>query len=54
MQTGAANLRDQQNAELDSNDKYSVYLDTEYQLAKTELQLLRITGELENWAIPTP
>ena len=53
MQTGAANLRDQQNAELDTNDKYSVYLDTEYQLAKSALQLLRLTGELENWAIPS-
>ncbi len=54
LQTGAANSRDQQNAELDTNDKYSVYLDAEYDLAKAELQLLRITGELENWAIPTP
>ena len=54
MQTGQANLRDQQNAELDADDKLAAYLDTEYDLARAELQLLRITGELENWAIPTP
>jgi outer membrane protein TolC len=54
IQTGAANLRDQQNAELDANDKHAAYLDAEFELARAELQLLRITGELENWAIPTP
>ncbi len=54
MQTGAATLRDQQNAQLDANDKHAAYLDAEFELAKAELQLLRITGELENWAIPTP
>jgi len=54
MQTGAATLRDEQNAELDAEDKHAAYLDAEFELAKAELQLLRITGELENWAIPTP
>ena len=54
MQTGAATLRDQQNAELETNDKHAAYLDAEFELAKAELQLLRITDELENWAIPTP
>lgn len=54
MQTGQANLRDVQNAELDADDKQAAYLDAEFELARAELQLLRITGELENWAIPTP
>ena len=54
MQTGTATLRDQQNAELDTEDKHAAYLDAEFELAKAELQLLRITDELENWAIPTP
>jgi len=54
LQTGVATLRDQQNAELDANDKHAAYLDAEFDLAKAELQLLRITNELENWAIPVP
>jgi hypothetical protein len=54
MQTGNANLRDAQLAQLDVNDKFAAYLDTEFELTRTELQLLRLTGELENWAIPTP
>jgi outer membrane protein TolC len=52
METGNANLRDQQNAQLDVDDKYAAYLDAEFELSRAELQLLRLTGELENWAIP--
>jgi len=54
IQAGAATLRDQQNAQFLMNDKYAAYLDAEFELTRAELQLLRITGELENWAIPTP
>jgi outer membrane protein TolC len=54
MQTGAANTRDEQNAELDSDDKHAAYLDAEFELSRAQLQLLRLTGELENWAVPTP
>jgi len=52
MQTGQANIRDEQNAELDSDDKHAAYLDAEFELNRAELQLLRLTGQLENWAIP--
>jgi outer membrane protein TolC len=54
MQIGGANLRDQENAQLDANDKYAAYLDAEFELSRAELQLLRIAGELENWAVPSP
>ena len=50
-QTGAANVRDEQNAELDSDDRHAAYLDAEFELSRAQLQLLRLTGELENWAI---
>jgi outer membrane protein TolC len=52
MQTGAANTRDQANARLEVDDKHAAYLDTEFALCRAELQLLQLTGELENWAIP--
>lgn len=51
MQTGQANIRDEQNAELDSDDKHAAYLDAEFELSRAELQLLRLTGQLENWAM---
>ncbi len=50
--TGTANLRDQQNARLDAEDKHAAYFDAELELSRAELQLLRLTGQLENWAIP--
>lgn len=53
-QTGEANTRDVQNAELDTDDKHAAYLDAEFELSRAELQLLRITGEIESWALPNP
>jgi len=54
IQTGSANTRDLQLAQLDVNDKYAAYLDSEFEVTRTSLQLLRLTGELENWAVPAP
>ncbi len=54
VQTGDANTRDQQNAQLDTDDKYAAYLDAQFELSRAQLQVLRLTGQLENWAIPTP
>ena len=51
-ETGNANTREQQNAQLDVQDKYAAYLDAEFALSSAELQILRLTGELQNWAIP--
>jgi outer membrane protein TolC len=53
METAGANIRDQANARLDVDDKHAAYLDAEFELSRAELQLLRLTGELENWAIPS-
>lgn len=54
IETGNANTRDVQMAELEVNDKYAAYLDAEFEMTRAELQLLRLTGELENWAVPAP
>jgi len=50
--TGASNPRDKENARLDVDDKQAAYLDAEFELSRAKLQLLRLAGELENWAIP--
>jgi outer membrane protein TolC len=52
VSTGNANTRDQQNAQLEVDDKQATYLDAEFELSRAELQLMRLTGELENWALP--
>jgi outer membrane protein TolC len=51
LQTGEANTRDELNAQLDTDNKYAGYLDAEFELSRAELQLLRMTGDLENWAM---
>ncbi len=53
MESGGANTRDQENARLAVDDKQAAYLDAEFGLSRAKLQLLRLTGELEDWAIPT-
>lgn len=52
VQTGQANSRDEQNAELDTHDRHAAYLDAEFELSRAELQMLRLTGQLESWAMP--
>ena len=52
VEAGNANPKEQQNAQLDKDEKYAAYLDAEFELTRASLQLLRLTGELENWAIP--
>ena len=53
IQSGSGSTRDAQIAQLEVNDKYAAYLDAEFELTRAGLQLLRLTGELENWAIPS-
>jgi len=43
--------RDVANAKLQVGDKYSQYVDASFELDRARLQLLRATGELENWAL---
>jgi outer membrane protein len=53
VEVGQATLRDQQQAQLDENDKYSALLDATYELEKSQMQLLKQTGDLEQWALST-
>ena len=52
LANGQANARDQENAHLDSSDRYSSYLEAQLQLARATMQLMRETGDLESWALP--
>ena len=51
VEAGTATLRDQEQARLAENDKYSALLDATYDLEKGQMQLLRAVGEIENWAL---
>jgi outer membrane protein TolC len=51
IQSGAATLKDEQSARVAEHDRYVAYIDSVFQLDKTQVQLLRQTGDLENWAL---
>jgi outer membrane protein TolC len=51
VESGTANLRDQEQARLTENEKYAALLDSTYELEKGQMQLLKATGEIETWAL---
>lgn len=51
-QAGTATIKDQENARIDASEKQSALADAQMQLDRAQLQLLRITGGLEQWALP--
>lgn len=51
VETGQGTARDEEQARLDANAKYAVFLDAGYQLAKTQMQMLRMTGQIQEWAL---
>lgn len=51
IEAGKATLADQMTARVAEQQKFDALLDATYQLQKVQIQLLRATGELENWAL---
>ena len=51
VQSGQANLREEQAARLDEADRYSAFLDASFELQKAQLRLLHQAGQLEAWAM---
>jgi len=47
---GAVTARDVASARLQAGDRYSQYMSSTFEYDKARLQLLRLTGDLENWA----
>jgi outer membrane protein len=51
IESGAASLKDEQNARVAEHERYTAYLSSSFDLDKAQVQLLRQTGVLENWAL---
>jgi outer membrane protein TolC len=51
VQSGAANLKDEETARLNEAERYGAFLDVTFELEKAQLQLLRASGDLEKWAL---
>lgn len=48
---GTATVRDQERARLLENDRYLALLDATFQLDQAQMQLLKTTGKLQDWAL---
>jgi outer membrane protein TolC len=49
VDAGQATVRDQENARLVEQQKYSAFLDAQFELERVQMNLMRQTGELERW-----
>ena len=51
VEAGTASVRDIEEMRVVEADKYSAFLDADYELSKAQMQLLSTTGEIEKWAL---
>jgi outer membrane protein TolC len=51
IESGQASLKDAQNVQVVEHQRYTAFLSSSFDLDKAQIQLLRQTGELEQWAL---
>lgn len=51
IQSGQASIKEEQNARVAENQRYTAFLTSTFELDKAQVQLLRQIGELERWAL---
>ena len=49
MNSGGATVHDEANARSDMSEKYNQLQDSDFELVRGRLALLRATGDLETW-----
>jgi outer membrane protein len=51
LESGGATVRDLEAARVQENQKYAALLDALFELDRAQMQLMRMTGDLERWAL---
>ena len=51
LNSGNGTLRDVELARVQAQDKFATYLDSTFELYRAQMQLMRLTGKLEAWAL---
>jgi outer membrane protein TolC len=54
IESGAATLKDEQNARVAEHERYTAYLNSSFELDRAQIQLMRQIGQLERWALGPP
>jgi outer membrane protein TolC len=50
IESGEGIARDEEQARLDANAKYAAYLDSNYELIRGQMQMMRMMGNIQDWA----
>lgn len=51
IESGGASLKDEENARVVEHERYTAFLNSNFELDRAQIQLMRQTGDLENWAL---
>jgi outer membrane protein TolC len=54
IESGAATLKDEENARVAEHERYTAYLNSSFELDRAQIQLMRQIGQLETWALAPP
>ena len=54
IESGAASLKDEENARVAEHERYTAYLNSSFELDRAQIQLMRQIGQLETWALEPP
>ena len=54
IESGAATLKDEENARVAEHERYTSYLNSNFELDRAQIQLMRQIGQLETWALGAP
>lgn len=51
IESGAASIKDEENARVAEHERYTAYLNSSFELDRAQIQLMRQIGQLEAWAM---
>jgi outer membrane protein TolC len=51
IESGAASMKDEENARVVEHERYTAYLNSNFELDRAQIQLMRQVGALESWAM---
>jgi outer membrane protein len=51
IESGAASIKEEENARVTEHERYTAYLNSNFELDRAQVQLMRQTGHLESWAL---
>ena len=54
IESGGASIKDEENARVAEHQRYTAYLNSSFELDRSQIQLLRQIGQLEAWALGPP